>query len=89
MWLDAAGGRTGLVGKYLNGYWAGALANYIPPGWDSFHKLPRLHRPRTTRTPTIRGINWDAGGTMEVTRYNNVDSTSTAACAAGNLYPRT
>jgi N-acetylglucosamine-6-sulfatase len=28
--LDAAGYRTGLVGKYLNGYTAG----YVPPGWD-------------------------------------------------------
>lgn len=31
-WLDAAGYRTGLVGKYFNGY--DAATNYVPPGWD-------------------------------------------------------
>ena len=30
-WLDDAGYRTGLVGKYLNGY---ADPDYVPPGWD-------------------------------------------------------
>lgn len=29
-WLDGAGYRTGLVGKYLNGY----DSTYVPPGWD-------------------------------------------------------
>jgi arylsulfatase A-like enzyme len=32
-WLDAAGYRTALVGKYFNGY-TSAKASYIPPGWD-------------------------------------------------------
>jgi N-acetylglucosamine-6-sulfatase len=31
-WLDAVGYRTGLVGKYLNGY--GDAVDYVPPGWD-------------------------------------------------------
>lgn len=36
-WLRAAGYRTGLVGKYLNGYpYASQPANYVPPGWDTW-----------------------------------------------------
>jgi N-acetylglucosamine-6-sulfatase len=34
-WLHEAGYRTGLVGKYLNGYPFGRLP-YVPPGWDRF-----------------------------------------------------
>jgi arylsulfatase A-like enzyme len=34
-WLHAAGYRTGLVGKYLNGYPFGRLP-YVPSGWDRF-----------------------------------------------------
>jgi N-acetylglucosamine-6-sulfatase len=34
-WLKSAGYRTGLIGKYLNGYPTPTQpANYIPPGWD-------------------------------------------------------
>lgn len=33
-WLDDAGYRTGLFGKYLNGY--DPRSNYVPPGWDSW-----------------------------------------------------
>lgn len=39
-WLDAAGYRTALIGKYMNGYGEtpGAVPNdYVPPGWDSWH----------------------------------------------------
>ena len=32
-WLHGAGYRTGLIGKYLNGYKA-VDASYVPPGWD-------------------------------------------------------
>jgi len=34
-WLDNAGYRTGLIGKYFNGY----LSDYIPPGWDRWAAL--------------------------------------------------
>ena len=39
-WLQAAGYRTGLVGKYLNGYGSpksGAPNAYIPPGWSEWY----------------------------------------------------
>jgi N-acetylglucosamine-6-sulfatase len=32
-WLHAAGYRTGLFGKYLNGYQS---PDYVPPGWDEW-----------------------------------------------------
>src|SRR5205085_2766386 len=35
-WLHKAGYRTGLFGKYLNGYPNTVSANYIPPGWDDW-----------------------------------------------------
>lgn len=34
-WLRAAGYRTGLFGKYLNGYMQ--LTQRVPPGWDEWH----------------------------------------------------
>jgi N-acetylglucosamine-6-sulfatase len=33
-WLHDAGYRTGLLGKYLNGYPSGVDATFVPPGWD-------------------------------------------------------
>ena len=40
-WLQDAGYRTGLIGKYLNAYPegglpAGATASHVPPGWDEW-----------------------------------------------------
>ena len=37
-WLNSAGYRTSLIGKYLNGYpFRNVPANYIPPGWDEWN----------------------------------------------------
>ncbi len=36
VWLQQAGYRTGLIGKYMNGYPHTAPMTYIPPGWDEF-----------------------------------------------------
>ena len=41
-WLDDAGYRTGLIGKYLNDYDA-EEASYVPPGWDRW--LGLIHDP--------------------------------------------
>lgn len=35
-WLQAAGYRTALYGKYLNGYPATAPVRYVPPGWTDW-----------------------------------------------------
>src|SRR6266851_444440 len=35
-WLRAAGYRTALIGKYINGYPTAARADYIPPGWTEW-----------------------------------------------------
>src|SRR5262245_2759818 len=39
-WLSSRGYRTGLFGKYLNGYnglWTPPQIPYVPPGWDEWH----------------------------------------------------
>lgn len=39
-WLQAAGYRTGLIGKYLNGYGASKSVvpdTYVPPGWSEWY----------------------------------------------------
>lgn len=45
-WLDAAGYRTGLIGKYLNDYPWERGRHYRPPGWDrwvAFMRRPEYY----------------------------------------------
>ncbi|NOT05082.1 MAG: sulfatase [Anaerolineales bacterium] len=37
VWLQEAGYRTALIGKYLNGYPLGDDRAYIPPGWSEWY----------------------------------------------------
>lgn len=36
VWLQNAGVKTAMMGKYLNGYGNGETHRYVPPGWDRF-----------------------------------------------------
>ena len=49
-WLHGAGYRTGLVGKYLNGY---DDLSYVPPGWDYWRAL--LEQPYQNFTVSENG----------------------------------
>lgn len=40
-WLQAAGYKTMLAGKYLNGYPRGADLTYIPPGWNEWYSASK------------------------------------------------
>ncbi|MGB8698471.1 MAG: sulfatase [Thermosynechococcaceae cyanobacterium] len=40
-WLQSAGYRTALIGKYLNGYPLSKQPVYIPPGWNNWHSFVR------------------------------------------------
>jgi arylsulfatase A-like enzyme len=85
-WLDDAGYRTGLVGKYLNGYGTGTLENYIPPGWDSWHSFHGAGGGRGIYDD-YPWINWEAGDAeAEITQYVDADSLSGEACAEDNFY---
>jgi arylsulfatase A-like enzyme/dienelactone hydrolase len=37
VWLQAAGYRTMLAGKYLNGYPNGVAPTFVPPGWSEWY----------------------------------------------------
>ena len=42
-WLNAAGYRTALVGKYINDYGKLSPPDFVPPGWDRFAGLLQQH----------------------------------------------
>jgi len=56
-WLKAAGYRTGLMGKYLNGYPNGVAKNYVPPGWDEWAAQAAAGTPNST-TCSTRTAGW-------------------------------
>jgi len=59
VWLHKAGYRTGLIGKYLNGFPWDKGAEYIPPGWDYF------------KTGGLGGVN---GFTKEAVNFINTSN---------------
>jgi N-acetylglucosamine-6-sulfatase len=66
-WLDTAGYRTALIGKYLNGY---TDMSYVPPGWDYWRGL--LEQPYANFTVSEDGTprQWnDAYNTTVMTDY--------------------
>jgi N-acetylglucosamine-6-sulfatase len=63
-WLHGAGYRTGLVGKYLNGYPFGGLP-YVPPGWDRF--VGKRNRSGVTVYRNFRVV--DQGSPVFVREY--------------------
>ena len=70
-WLHDGGYRTGMIGKYLNGYGnSGTPLNYVPPGWDSWHGYYGFNG--TTDDPYLNynWIDWETGGTAVQTRYS-------------------
>src|SRR3954454_15334973 len=52
-WLQEAGYRTGLFGKYLNGYPATASDTYVPPGWSDFQSATVGGNPYTEYNYTL------------------------------------
>jgi N-acetylglucosamine-6-sulfatase len=56
-WLHGSGYRTGLMGKYLNGYAPGDVT--VPPGWDDWHALE------------LTGGGDEAGGYYDYTTNDN------------------
>ena len=52
-WLHDAGYRTGLFGKYLDGYQHAAVTGYVPPGWDRW--VAFVHSAPVDYTLTIDG----------------------------------
>lgn len=66
--LDAVGYRTGLFGKYLNGF-SLAEPGYVPPGWDRFRAIfnPSL-KPQLAATAYY---NYDLVGTGPTEHYGS------------------
>lgn len=73
-WLQGAGYRTGLIGKYLNGYGIDRLSEvpqfhptYVPPGWDHWQATVGA----TTYNTFEYRINDTVDGVTEIVRYGS------------------
>jgi N-acetylglucosamine-6-sulfatase len=62
VWLDRAGYRTGLIGKYLNGYPWTRGTGYVPPGWDYFNVGGTVGNADRRTDAAISFINGTAAG---------------------------
>jgi arylsulfatase A-like enzyme len=61
LWLQAAGYKTGFIGKYLNGY--ASLAPCIPPGWDEWHVFHQ-----------VKFYDYDFNDNGVITHYGNTEA---------------
>lgn len=80
-WLHDDGYRTGLFGKYLNGYGAAGQPLYVPPGWDSWHAYFGGAGYKTY--PLIEK---EGSGSAVLNNYNDFNTTDNGACRPGNFY---
>jgi N-acetylglucosamine-6-sulfatase len=67
-WLQSAGYRTSLIGKYLNGYadlWPDNRTPYVPPGWTEWRGL------RNVAYYNYRMVEPDGMGGYEVVRHGS------------------
>jgi arylsulfatase A-like enzyme len=65
-WLDGAGYRTGLVGKYLNDY-AKLPVGYVPPGWDEWFAFAQAH-------PQVRYYDYELNENGKIVGYGGEPS---------------
>jgi N-acetylglucosamine-6-sulfatase len=73
-WLDAAGYRTGLFGKYIN-HWADADPTHIPPGWDEWFALVENCCSYYGFTASVNGTPTEFGDDV----YSTIESARRAA----------
>ena len=52
-WFRDAGYRTGLLGKYLNGYPKGVDSTHVPPGWDEWAAFAPTHEREDDGKPAV------------------------------------
>ncbi len=82
-WLGDAGYATALIGKYGNGYGEAPNlfpANYVPPGWDSWHAFWGLPGYRSYSL-----VDRDPGQTATTTAFSGTGIAPTA-CAPGTVF---